>query len=346
MYFGGRLLAPVDRLGSVRSNQNGNIAYFPWGEERTSTPDGTDKFGTYFRDATNNGIGEDYASARYYNNNFGRFWSPDPAGLKAAKRGNPTSWNRYAYANDDPVNGIDPSGLCVIDGTEYEDGGPECPNVTSVGVTATADPVDTCDGGVACTGFTLTQPPTAPCSNPSGACGMGAPVGVTGQPGGSAHAPDSQTGPPGYAGALSLLKVASPQCQKDIDAGSAAQAATELANSTINYVWGAVPEIDAAGNTVNAASEGAVPASTEGTTININLNYGYMTPADVSVTTTSGGFGSINELQAMANVFQVASVSVAQYQELVLIHEIGHMLGVPQEKSQQYNISIFNDCIQ
>ena len=24
--------------------------------------------------------GEDYASARYYNNNFGRFWSPDPSG--------------------------------------------------------------------------------------------------------------------------------------------------------------------------------------------------------------------------------------------------------------------------
>jgi RHS repeat-associated protein len=110
MYFGSRLLAPVDRLGSVRQNGNGPIAYYPWGEERTSTPDGTDKFGTYFRDATNNGIGEDYASARYYNNNFGRFWSADPAGIKATNPKNPMSWNRYAYANDDPVNRFDPSG--------------------------------------------------------------------------------------------------------------------------------------------------------------------------------------------------------------------------------------------
>jgi RHS repeat-associated protein len=110
MYFGGRVLAPVDRLGSVRQSGNGPIAYFPWGEERTSTPDGTDKFGTYFRDATNNGIGEDYASARYYNNNFGRFWSVDPIGHAAADPQAPATWNQYAYALNDPVNHIDPSG--------------------------------------------------------------------------------------------------------------------------------------------------------------------------------------------------------------------------------------------
>jgi RHS repeat-associated protein len=111
LYFGSRLLAPMDRLGSVRQNANGAIAYFPWGEERTPTPNGTDKFATYFRDSVINGVGEDYASARYYNNNFGRFWSPDPAGLLAARPKNPTSWNRYAYANDDPINGSDPTGL-------------------------------------------------------------------------------------------------------------------------------------------------------------------------------------------------------------------------------------------
>jgi hypothetical protein len=42
--------------------------------------------------------------------NLGRFWSADPAGLKAVRPKNPKSWNRYAYANDDPVNGFDPSG--------------------------------------------------------------------------------------------------------------------------------------------------------------------------------------------------------------------------------------------
>jgi RHS repeat-associated protein len=110
-FFGGRLLAPVDRLGSVRQNGNGPIAYFPWGEERTSTPNGTDKFATYFRDSVINGVGEDYASARYYNNNFGRFWSPDPGGLRTAHATDPITWNRYAYVIDDPVNHQDRQGL-------------------------------------------------------------------------------------------------------------------------------------------------------------------------------------------------------------------------------------------
>ncbi|MGP8245312.1 MAG: hypothetical protein ACLQVN_12435 [Bryobacteraceae bacterium] len=40
----------TDRLGSVRYTINGaSIAYYPYGEERTSTPDGTDKFATNFR---------------------------------------------------------------------------------------------------------------------------------------------------------------------------------------------------------------------------------------------------------------------------------------------------------
>jgi RHS repeat-associated protein len=88
------------------------IAYYPWGEERpqsdgTLTPDATDKFATYFRD----GFGQDYANARYYNSNLGRFWSPDPIGVKAVDSKNPTSWNLYAYVNGDPVNFKDPQGL-------------------------------------------------------------------------------------------------------------------------------------------------------------------------------------------------------------------------------------------
>jgi RHS repeat-associated protein len=108
-FFGGRMLVAMDRLGSVRQN----MAYYPWGEERTSTPDGTDKFATYFRDLVTQpaGFGEDYASARYYNNNFGRFWSPDPGYVGDAN--NPQSFNRYNYVLDDPVNQNDPSGLCT-----------------------------------------------------------------------------------------------------------------------------------------------------------------------------------------------------------------------------------------
>jgi RHS repeat-associated protein len=110
-YFGKRMLVAMDRLGSVRNSQNGSMAYYPWGEERTTTTDGTDKFGTYFRDSSVAGVGQDYANARYYNNNFGRFWSPDPGGVKAVDPKDPTSWNRYTYVNGDPVNHTDRSGL-------------------------------------------------------------------------------------------------------------------------------------------------------------------------------------------------------------------------------------------
>jgi RHS repeat-associated protein len=119
MYFGARPLKAMDRLGSVRyDNWSGAIAYYPWGEERTSTADGTDKFATYFRD----GFGQDYANARYYNSNLGRFWSPDPMltgaiatafrpSLGAVNPGDPTTWNQYAYVGDDPANRHDPTGL-------------------------------------------------------------------------------------------------------------------------------------------------------------------------------------------------------------------------------------------
>ena len=36
----------------------------------------------------------------------------DPGGLAASDPRNPTSWNRYAYVNDDPVNFRDRQGLC------------------------------------------------------------------------------------------------------------------------------------------------------------------------------------------------------------------------------------------
>jgi RHS repeat-associated protein len=115
-YFGKRMLVAMDRLGSVRNGQNGSMAYFPWGEEELqsngqTTPNGTDKFATYFRDGVTDGVGQDYANARYYNYNFGRFWSPDPGGIKTADAANPQSWNRYAYVVADPVNFRDPTGL-------------------------------------------------------------------------------------------------------------------------------------------------------------------------------------------------------------------------------------------
>jgi RHS repeat-associated protein len=109
-YFGGKLLknstgyVTPDRLGSIGK-------YFPYGQERPSaTTDGKEKFATYFRDSES---GLDYAQMRYHQPGMGRFLTPDPY-LGSADIRDPGSWNRYAYAEGDPVNSGDPSGLCDV----------------------------------------------------------------------------------------------------------------------------------------------------------------------------------------------------------------------------------------
>jgi RHS repeat-associated protein len=93
------------------------MSYFPYGEERvTRTADGTERFGTYQRDA---GSGLDYAMNRHYSSTVGRFMSPDPYEASAGVA-EPQSWNRYGYVQNDPVNFRDPRGLmnCRVDWDE------------------------------------------------------------------------------------------------------------------------------------------------------------------------------------------------------------------------------------
>ena len=45
----------------------------------------------------------------------GRWVSPDPAGLAAVDPTNPQSWNRYSYVLNDPLDLVDPTGLCPND---------------------------------------------------------------------------------------------------------------------------------------------------------------------------------------------------------------------------------------
>jgi RHS repeat-associated protein len=124
LYFGGKLIrsagktVATDRLGSVRASvtvNGGNLesfSYWPYGQERTSTADGREKFGTYIRD----GPGQDYADQRYFNATMGRFWTPDPSGMNSADFANPVATNMYSYANSDPINHSDPKGLQCVDG--------------------------------------------------------------------------------------------------------------------------------------------------------------------------------------------------------------------------------------
>jgi RHS repeat-associated protein len=110
-YFAGKNIGIVaDRLGSQRSGAGG---YFPYGEDK-GTPLANDqvKFATYTRDSA---TGLDYAGNRYYSSNLGRFTSPDPY-VASGGAGGPQSWNRYAYASNDPVNFNDRRGLesCLV----------------------------------------------------------------------------------------------------------------------------------------------------------------------------------------------------------------------------------------
>ncbi len=49
-----------------------------------------------------------YMQARYYDADLGRFISTDPV---AARAGDVFNFNRYAYANDNPLNFTDPTGM-------------------------------------------------------------------------------------------------------------------------------------------------------------------------------------------------------------------------------------------
>jgi RHS repeat-associated protein len=56
--------------------------------------------------------GLDYFGARYFGSALGRFTSPDPL-MASAHASDPQSWNRYAYAMNNPLRFVDPDGMEV-----------------------------------------------------------------------------------------------------------------------------------------------------------------------------------------------------------------------------------------
>jgi RHS repeat-associated protein len=68
----------------------GNFAYLPYGDGVTDT---------------------NLTIARIMSPNFGRWFTPDPAGLNAVKLADPQTWNMYAYVRNNPTTLTDPSGL-------------------------------------------------------------------------------------------------------------------------------------------------------------------------------------------------------------------------------------------
>jgi len=122
--------APVyrvtDHLGSTVGSllADGSLVnpvdYTPFGQVFSGGTSDPYLFTGYERDAES---GFDYASARHFASNTGRFLSPDPSGLAYADLTNPQSFNLYSYALNNPLKYVDPTGLdeCQWDGGDQTD---------------------------------------------------------------------------------------------------------------------------------------------------------------------------------------------------------------------------------
>ncbi|MBL8151503.1 MAG: hypothetical protein JNN15_16380, partial [Blastocatellia bacterium] len=107
----------TDNTGTVISRRD----FYPYGEQisglggRSQIPSYNlnhslkQKFTGYERDDE---TGLDFAQARYYAFNLGRFTSPDPLAGKAT---NPQQLNRYTYVLNNPLRFTDPTGLIAAD---------------------------------------------------------------------------------------------------------------------------------------------------------------------------------------------------------------------------------------
>jgi RHS repeat-associated protein len=102
-FFGKKLFVTEDGVGSAASNGT----FYPYGEPKTGSTSEQYGFATYWQDGES---GLDYAMNRFYSSTLGRFLSPDPYGGSMNPK-SPGSFNRYAYALNDPVDISDPTGL-------------------------------------------------------------------------------------------------------------------------------------------------------------------------------------------------------------------------------------------
>jgi len=110
----GVLVYQTDGLGSVRALTDGTGTIVQtYRTDAFGNPDTTYTQGTVTQRFQYAGEERDedgiiFLRARYYNPSIGRFMSRDPPPKSGPGI---TGWNRYAYASDNPVSLVDPSGL-------------------------------------------------------------------------------------------------------------------------------------------------------------------------------------------------------------------------------------------
>jgi RHS repeat-associated protein len=122
-YSGGSLhFQHQDWMGTehIRSSYNGGsdgqFTSLPFGDDLTTTG-GTDTDAYHFAQIDHDYESDtEHAQFRQYSSAQGRFLSPDPYG-GSYDPSNPQSFNRYAYALNNPLSNVDPSGqdACATD---------------------------------------------------------------------------------------------------------------------------------------------------------------------------------------------------------------------------------------
>jgi len=105
----------LDALGSVRAITDASGAvverhdFRPFGADTEPLP-GAGLDARRFAGEERDGTGLDYFGARYFSMATGRFTSVDPI-VSPAALGDPQKWNRYAYARNNPLRFVDPTGM-------------------------------------------------------------------------------------------------------------------------------------------------------------------------------------------------------------------------------------------
>lgn len=99
----------VVKIVDANGNSMASYSYDPWGVVQQATENSAIagqpiRYAGYVYDTETKFY---YLQARYYDPETARFISRDPDG---GDKDNPLSQNLYAYANDDPVNNVDPDG--------------------------------------------------------------------------------------------------------------------------------------------------------------------------------------------------------------------------------------------
>ena len=99
----GTPVAGTDAQGRVKWRAH----YQPWGGEVLGERQPTGLRAGYTGHREDAATGLTYMGARYYSPRLGRFMGVDPAGVR---EGSVHSFNRYAYANNNPYTYVDPDG--------------------------------------------------------------------------------------------------------------------------------------------------------------------------------------------------------------------------------------------